>query len=523
MSKEANFVTKKDVSTDNDKNAKQFRVKLKKVIQKAGSFMAGMVMPTVSLLIAWGILAAAFLGKMENGVWVKTGWFNSQAVGEFIGPTMKYLIPVLIGYTAGNMIYKVRGAMLSAFVTFALIIGSDWLYNGIMSEWPVGDEIASKVGAPNQIIGAMIVAPLSAYLYKKLEILYIDRVKPGYEMLVRNFSLALWAIVFSMGAYFSWGFGIYGLSYVMTKIISLFTKLPWLFPFMSIVTEPLRAVFLNNALNYGVMIPLGLEQVKTSTFSGFFMVGGNPGPGFGLLIAFTTWRKKQRAAAGGSSIIQLIGGIHEVHYVYILAEPIMILSTISGAFASLAIVALFNGGAIAPISPGSLISVISMSGSGMRILINICAVFAGALVSFGVASFIMIFKRKKHSEVQEIVVTDEGIDFNEQVKKDTKEFNFKNAKLLMVACDAGVGSSAMAAGILKKWVTKNNVNIEVKNCAVKDLTTDVDIVVTMINFKEVAMERSPNAYIYTVKQYLGKNIFDDLQTKLLEAKEKKDE
>ncbi|QEH62161.1 PTS mannitol transporter subunit IICB [Spiroplasma chinense] len=504
--------------------SKEWKTKVKIIVQRCGSFMAGMIMPSVSILIAWGLLAAAFLGKYDNGVWVRTGWFKSEAIGQLIGPSMKYLIPTLIGYTAGNMIYKTRGAVFGAFTTFAIIIGSDWIYEHMIQDWRIGDSTAGVVKAPNQIVGAMIIAPLTTYLYKTIELTYINKVRPGYEMVVKNFSLALWAIAFGLAAYFTWGFALYGISFVMVAIIDFFTLMPWMFPFMSIVTEPLRAVFLNNALNYGVMIPLGLTEVEQGKgFSSFFMVGGNPGPGFGLLIAYAVWRKKQRGAASSSSLIQLIGGIHEVHYVYILSEPIMILSTIAGAFVSLSIVSIFSGGAVAAISPGSLISVISLSGSGYRIAINTLAVFAGALASFLVASLIMFFKRKSNTEVMSMNVTDEGISFEQEEDKkqeSSKEVvrNFKDAKILKVACDAGVGSSAMAAGIVRKWVKANDIDLEVSNCAVKDLTPDVDIVITMTNFKEVAQQNSPNAYIYPVKQYLGKNIFDDLYEKILKDK-----
>ncbi|ARU92137.1 PTS system, mannitol-specific IIBC component [Spiroplasma clarkii] len=192
----------------------------------------------------------------------------------------------------------------------------------------------------------------------------------------------------------------------------------------------------------------------------------------------------------------------------------MVPATISGAFVSLSIVKIFAGGAIAAISPGSLISVIAMSGSGMRILVNVIAVFAGALASFGVASVIMMFKRKANVAVTGVQVTEEGLSFSEAPVLN-QTLDFKTAKKLMVACDAGVGSSAMAAGIIKKWCQQNNIDIEVKNCAVKDLDPSIDIVVTMTNFAEFAQEKSPHAYIYPVKQFLGKNIFDDLYAKLL--------
>ncbi|ARU92138.1 PTS system, Lactose/Cellobiose specific IIB subunit [Spiroplasma clarkii] len=256
--------------------AKNSKVVWKKYIQKAGSFMAGMIMPTVGILIAWGLLAAAFLGKMENDVWVKTGWITFEPMGVLIAPMMKWLIPVLIGYTAGHMIYGARGAMIGATFTFAAIVGNDFIYANYAADWRMGADIVKNVAAPNQIVGAMVVAPLLTFMVKKIESYYINRIKPGYEMLVRNFSQAGLVILGIFLVFFTWGFIMYGISFVMVEIIELFTRAPWAFPFMAIFTEPLRAIFLNNALNWGVMIPLGLQEVEMSSkgFSAFFMVGG---------------------------------------------------------------------------------------------------------------------------------------------------------------------------------------------------------------------------------------------------------
>lgn len=513
------------VKTDEKHNRRSMNNKFKNRIQKIGSFMAGMIMPTVGILIAWGLFAAMFLGGYnDDGDWVATGWFNFEPMGIFIAPTMKYLIPILIGYTAGNMIYGIRGGMFGAFLTFAAIIGNDFIYQNYISHWRMGAGTVADLTAPNQIVGAMVIAPLFVWCAKKIEDLYLGKIKPGFEMLVRNFSQAGIAMAFCLAVFFSWGFVMYGISFVMVEIIELFTRAPWAFPFISIFSEPLRAVFLNNALNWGVMIPIGMQEVEMggpNGFSPFFMVGGNPGPGFGLLIAYTVWRKQQRGAAAGSSVIQLVGGIHEVHYVYILAEPIMILSTMGGAFASLSIVGIFGGGAIGPISPGSMISVIAMSGTWQRILINLIALFTGALASFGIATLIMLFKRKSKSDkgVMNISVTDEGVSFGANESKPVEvssisEFNWSNAKTLVVACDAGMGSSAMAAGIIKKWCKQNDIDIVVSNRALKDLDPAIDIIVTMINFVDIAKEKAPTAYIYPVKQFLGAGIFDDLYQNL---------
>lgn len=543
------------LKTDNPRQAREIsdfkhaKKGVRKQIQKFGSFMAGMVMPTVGILIAWGLIAALFLTdynadgsiKLMKG-WVKNEW-TAKAFGLMIAPMMKYLIPTLIAFIAGKMIYDVRGGMVGAFVIFAAIIGNDWLYQGaIMGDrlWLNGLPVA-EMGAANQIVASLSIAPLAVYLFKLIESFYIYKIKPGFEMIIKNFGLAFFVIIMGMIYFLSWGFVMYGVSFVMVAVINFFTKAHWAFPFTAIFTEPLRAMFLNNALNYGVMVPLGMQDIEINhkIASWYFLVGGNPGPGFGLLMAIALLRKKQRAAAGGSSVIQLLGGIHEVHYVYILAEPVMVLATILGAGTSLGIVAIFGGGTSAVISPGSLISIIAMSPGAKYIAINVCAAFGGALVSFLTAGAIIWLKNKHgltQNQVAGVNITDSGVSFaqeeittpatmNQTQTNQTLQppkFDWQTAKLLMVCCDAGMGSSAMAAGIIRKYVKSNNLALEVRNCAVKDLQNNEDIIVTLATFTNIARDKNDHAYIYPLTKFLGNGIYEQLFAELSANVPKKD-
>ena len=57
-------------------------------------------------------------------------------------------------------------------------------------------------------------------------------------------------------------------------------------PLVSILVEPAKVLFLNNAINHGVFSPLGVQQVAESGKSILFMIESNPGPGLGLLLAY---------------------------------------------------------------------------------------------------------------------------------------------------------------------------------------------------------------------------------------------
>ena len=106
----------------------------------------------------------------------------------------------------------------------------------------------------------------------------------------------------------------------------------YIFPILTIFTEPLRTIFLNNALNYGVMAPLGLNDISqqqinnvSNPHSIYYLYAGNAGPGLGLLLSFVVWKKgSERANAAGASLVEFVGGIHEVYYVYVVQKPIYI-------------------------------------------------------------------------------------------------------------------------------------------------------------------------------------------------------
>ena len=81
-------------------------------------------------------------------------------------------------------------------------------------------------------------------------------------------------------------------------------------------------LFLNNAINHGVLTPLGIEQAAETGKSILFLLEANPGPGVGLLLAFTFFGiGAAKASAPGAIIIQFFGGIHEIYFPYALMKP----------------------------------------------------------------------------------------------------------------------------------------------------------------------------------------------------------
>src|SRR5690625_1207517 len=74
-----------------------------------------------------------------------------------------------------------------------------------------------------------------------------------------------------------------------------------LLPLVSLLIEPAKVFFLNNAINHGVLTPLGISEAGLNGKSVLFLLEANPGPGVGILLAYTIFgRGAARASAPGA-------------------------------------------------------------------------------------------------------------------------------------------------------------------------------------------------------------------------------
>jgi PTS system mannitol-specific IIC component len=68
---------------------------MKEKMQRGGRFLSSMVMPNIGAFIAWGFITALF---------IPTGWLPNATFEALVGPSIKYLLPLLIGYTGGTVV-----------------------------------------------------------------------------------------------------------------------------------------------------------------------------------------------------------------------------------------------------------------------------------------------------------------------------------------------------------------------------------------------------------------------------------
>lgn len=351
---------------------------MKEKLQRLGGFMAGMIIPNIGAFIAWGLITALF---------IPAGWVPNENFASLVDPMIYYLLPVLIAYTGGHMVHGVRGGVVGATVTMGVIVGTD---------------------IP-QFLGAMIMGPLGGWLIKKVDEVLEDKIPVGFEMLINNFSAGILAVIVALLGYLF-------MSPVLTAFSSVaeagvnFMVNARLLPLAAIIIEPAKVLFLNNALNHGVLAPLGVNAVEEAGKAIHFLLETNPGPGLGLLVAYYVAGKGLlKDSAPGSMIIHFLGGIHEIYFPYVLAHPIMILSVIAGGIAADLWFTIFDAGLVATPSPGSIFAYLAVIPRGQHFPV-LGGVLVGAVASFLVGTFILRVNpvKAEDEEDEEEQISDEA-------------------------------------------------------------------------------------------------------------------
>lgn len=464
-------------------------------IQNFGRFLSNMVMPNIGAFIAWGFITALF---------IPTGWLPNETLAAMVGPMITYLLPLLIGYTGGKLVGGDRGAVVGAITTMGVIVGTD---------------------IP-MFMGAMMVGPLGGWAIKKFDN-YIDgKVKSGFEMLVNNFSAGIIGMLCAILAFMFIGPFVKVLSGGLAAGVNFLVS-AHLLPLTSIFVEPAKILFLNNAINHGIFSPLGIQQASEAGQSIFFLIEANPGPGLGILLAYMVFGKgTARQTAGGASIIHFFGGIHEIYFPYILMNPRLILAAIAGGMTGVFVLVMFNAGIVSPASPGSIFAILLMTQKGS--IVGVLASIAAATgVSFTVAALLMKTQTSTEEDGDKAALekaTSQMKEMKSGAKSDSTvnaqnkgNIDLANVTSIIVACDAGMGSSAMGASMLRKKVQGAGLNIDVNNLAINSLTESADIVITHKDLTDRARKHAPNAQHISLTNFLDSEMYNQLVTKLLAA------
>jgi len=249
-----------------------------------------------------------------------------------------------------------------------------------------------------QFLGAMIMGPISAWVLMKVDEVVQPKTPIGFELLVNNFVLGILGVILTLLAMLGVGPFVTGLSNAAGSLVQGLANSGFL-PLVDIIVEPAKVLFLNNALNIGVLAPLGAAAAQATGRAIHFMLESNPGPGLGLLLAYWVAGKGLlKESAPGSIIIHFFGGIHEIYFPYVLAHPIMLLAMYAGGILADTWWVFTKAGLVATPSPGSIFSYLAMTPKGQHFPV-LMGVLIGAVASFLVGS--VILKRFPVKETEE--------------------------------------------------------------------------------------------------------------------------
>ena len=515
-------------------------------VQRFGTFLSGMIMPNIAAFIAWGFITMLFIPKGFFGAESPFGWHwagvaeivggggDSAVIGwqgamtataeaadgnilayvGLVGPMVTYLLPLLIANTAGRMVYGERGGVVATIATVGVIVGTN---------------------IP-MFLGAMIMGPIAAWIMKKVDSIWDGKIRPGFEMLVNNFSAGILGMILAIVGFFAFGPVMLGISAALGAAVDWLVALQ-LLPLVSIIVEPAKVLFLNNAINHGVFTPLGIEQAAETGKSILFLIEANPGPGLGLLLAFTFFGVgAAKGSAPGAAIIQFFGGIHEIYFPYALSKPTTILALIAGGAAGVTTNMVLGGGLAFPAAPGSIIAVtFAALGAGVGNLVVVyLSVLIAATVTFLITGVILRASRKRDLEA-------EGDTFGAAIAQTEANKGKSSAAMdalrsstsgttaeavatpsstavatapierIVFACDAGMGSSAMGASVLRNKLKKAGIeDITVTNQAIANLDGTADVVITQQQLTERATAKSPNSVHVSVDNFMNSPKYEEV-------------
>ncbi|MDO5493586.1 MAG: PTS mannitol transporter subunit IICBA [Nesterenkonia sp.] len=494
------------------------------LIQRFGSFLSGMIMPNIPALIAWGILTAFV---------IPDGFTPNEALATIVGPMIHYLLPLMIAMQGGRMIYEARGVVVAGIATFGVIAGSDWL---IAQQ---SEQLGEDLGQIHMFIGAMIMGPLAAWVMKKLDGLWEGKIRTGFEMLVNMFSAGLAGFFLAVA-------GFYLLAPVVNWLMAVLGRaVEWLvdtglLPLTSLIIEPAKVFFLNNAINHGVLTPLGIDEAAEAGKSVLFLLEANPGPGVGVLIAYTIFGVgAAKATAPGAALIQFVGGIHEVYFPYVLMKPALLLAVVAGGASGVAVNVAFDTGLRGPASPGSILAVMAQTAQGDHLGVAL-SVVVSAGVSFAVAAPILLASRKRDLAAGEDQFSDAVARTQANKGKSSDALSGlaggaaagsgaaalgtiappRRIETIIFACDAGMGSSAMGASVLRRKLKDEGItDVSVTNKAIPSLPGNTDLVVTQQQLTDRARSREADAVHVSVDSFMDAPEYDDVVRLVQESRE----
>lgn len=453
---------------------------LKRLLSKGIKFYSSIIAANLPLFIMLGFISLMFSNS---------GLFPNEEMALVSQSCYKYLLPTILAYYAGKKIGGESGAFTGAVCGLAISIFS----------------------AYTSFIASIFMGTLCGILCRFLkEKIKFDKFT-GFEMISKNIFFGAVGVITVSLTYFIFAPIFSYIDLFFSNLIEYLSDVKTL-PITTSVIETLKVFSLNNSINHGFLIPAGVENTANFGKSVFFLLETNPGPGLGILLALYILNKDRRKYFASCMTVQAIGGIHEIYFPIVLSNLKLLIALILGAMSGNFVFYLLHVGARGAISPGSIITILLMCSPSewMAILFGIVI---SAVVSCVSACLILEFDAHKSKEIESDDNTSESIKTTSEPVFSLPDFGY--VEDIVFVCDAGIGSSVMAASMFKKMLIENGLGgISVSSSPVDEIPEDADLLICQKIISTKARDYNEYATIIEVENFMDSNMYKAIIEKI---------
>ena len=453
---------------------------LKRLLSKGVKFYSSIIAANLPLFIMLGFISLIFSNS---------GLFPNEKMALVSQSCYKYLLPTILAYYAGKKIGGESGAFTGAVCGLAISIFS----------------------AYTSFIASIFMGTLCGILCRFLkEKIKFDKFT-GFEMISKNIFFGAVGVITVSLTYFIFAPIFSYIDLFFSNLIEYLSDVKTL-PITTSVIETLKVFSLNNSINHGFLIPAGIENAANFGKSVFFLLETNPGPGLGILLAFYILNKDRRKYFASCMTVQAIGGIHEIYFPIVLSNLKLLIALILGAMSGNLVFYLLHVGARGAISPGSIITILLMCSPSewMAVLFGIAISVVVSCVS---ACLILEFDAHKSKEIDSDDNTSESIETTSDPVFSLPDFGY--VEDIVFVCDAGIGSSVMAASMFKKMLIENGLGgISVSSSPVDEIPEDADLLICQKIISTKARDYNEYATIIEVENFMDSNMYKAIIEKI---------
>lgn len=461
---------------------------MSKLLHRFGKFYGRVILRFIGIFIFIGILSVVF---GDNG------WMPNEDIYAISRLAYRVILPILIAYTSGGQMRKLSSSKQERKQHL-----EDVHPGGVIAVMAIAGTLS--MDSNHGILAAMVLGPISGFLWENIVEPLTEKLRTVAEMLIRNLAIALTGCVMAIASIYLLNpffelvtnAALLGINYLVThNLICL----------ASVIIEPAKVFFLNNSINHGILVPLGLQQAEQTGTSMLFLLESNPGPGLGILLAayLMNHEKKKRKEYATGIFAEFIGGLHEIYFPMVLANIWLLLALIAGGTVGNLIFAVCGGETVSAVSPGSICTVFLVTPRN-AILPVLAGIVGSALVSLGCGVCILGIQKMRKSNTQ---LEPEA----EEEKRGMQEIPAGRVHKVGFVCDAGVGSSAMAAALFRRKLAEQQIGqVEVAAYARDQIADDLDIAICQQNFKDLVLGDVQQENIRVVSSLLAQDEYEEI-------------